>query len=347
VVKHFVLHSFGHAWHSAEREGKRVGWMNVTKKGRGVTGIPYEGRTIYIPKGSDKKSMAHFSRFKNGLRCCLNSAARATAHFWIDRDGNIVIVGDCNDQMYTSNGLNISSCGVELEEAFYVLKDTKGKGNKAVIKWGGNPPGTAGNIEYFAYSEKQLLTLAVLCKKLEIGFPEIAKRHVSFQERALTPADPPGYTMHDYIKGSKHMDVSPHFRKPEFWKDFFKLVDAQTQINSTNVFKPRKKYASQEAKKFTIGEPGELNTGFTERLVNYAKETVAAFNRATNLVETGKNGVNSAAGNAAARMALLLSNQVSATISAFQQAEFPLVDKPSDTLSTSADGKQLNTDDMW
>lgn len=346
-IKHFVIHSFGHAWHATSRDGKRIGWMNSSRAGRGVVAIERDGETIYIAKGSDPETMAHFTRFSAGLRACLNSAAKATAHFFIDTAGNLVVIGDCNDIMFTSNGLNISSCGVEMEEAFYVTKDTKGKGNKALWRPGGRPPGTAGNVEYFAYSPQQMLTLSILVKKLETAYPQLRERNVSFDRRKFTKDDAGGYTIHDFIKGSTHLDISPHFLSQDLWDAFFKLTDTHTHINPTNIFRPRTKYDDSGESQIVEPVSTQVLTSMTERLYNYAKDTGVAMNRSASIAKATKQTINDSAGTNATRESKRVSQQVATTVRVAQQTQNPIRELPASDLAIGDDGLQVGSDDMW
>jgi hypothetical protein len=355
-ITHFVLHSFGHVWNATVQEGVPMGWMNSTKPGRGVEAVKYEGRTVFIPRGSDPKTLTHFTRFAAGLQTCLSSAAKATAHFFIDRAGNLVIIGDCNDILFTSNCMNNVSCGVELEEAFYVLKDTKGKGNHAIWRAGGTPPGTAGNIQYFTYSAEQLLTLAILVKKLETAYPALRQRNLSFDRKSLRPDAPPGYTMHDFIfpgidkttgaVKAGHIDVSPHFLSTSFWDTFFKIVDAQTHINLNNVFLPASKY-------MLSGDLARIDTTNMYSLPGVAKQAVqevliteSALDRSDTIANATKATVNTFAANAAANTSKATSNQVAVTTSVIYQNKIKASDYMNEFIGVGVDGRQLGTDDF-
>lgn len=346
-VKHFVIHSFGHAWHATSRAGKKIGWMNSSKKHKGVVAHTLDDRTVYVPKGSDPETLTHFTRFAAGLRACLGSAAKATAHFFIDRSGNILIVGDCNDIMYTSQGVSKTSVGVELEEAFYVVKDTKGKGDKALWRPGGNPPGTAGNVEYFSYSPEQLLTLSVLCKKLELVYPDLRERTVKFVRQGLGPEGPPGYTMHDYIRGSKHIDVSPHFRDQAMWDSFFELVDSHTHINPTNVFRPTQKW--RDSGKSFLATPLSANTvtAMTDRLLQGPKVEGTARDRTAQIANVSRASVNSSAGDQATLESNNISKQAAVTTQLMQQTQSFPMDLPSTEQFTSDSGVQEGSDYWW
>jgi len=348
AVRHFVFHSFGHAWHATTRDKTPAGWMNSSRNNRGVQAYEHEGKTVFVPKGSDPETLEHFTRFSAGLRACLNSAARATAHFFIDRGGNLVVVGDCNDVMFTSNGLNKTSCGVELEEAFYVLENPKkGRGHRALWKPGGRPPGTAGNVEYFLYSAQQLYTLSVLVKKLETAYPVLKERNVSFERRAFTRNDPPGYTMHDFIKGSSHLDISPQFLTQDLWDAFFDLVDTHTHITPANVFKPKQAYGDDEESLQVLPLSDQQLEAATEQLFETAQVQGVGYNRSTSLAKKTRKETNQAVGKIAVRRARKASQQVSDLQQVSQKTQDPLVDSPSRSIPLDSKGRQVGSDDMW
>jgi hypothetical protein len=348
-VKHFVMHSFGHMWNP--------GWMNSTRSGRGVQTYTFENKTVFVPKGSDPETLAHFTRFSSGLQACLSTAAKATAHFFIDRDGNLVVIGDCNDVLYTSQGVSGTSCGVELEEAFYVLKDTKGKGNKALWKPGGRPPGTAGNIEYFGYSAKQLFTLSILIRKLETVYPKLKERNIQFARKTFTADGPPGYTMHDFIYPgvdkntgklkSGHMDISPQYLTQELWDSFFRMVDSHNHINSTNVWKPRQKYPDTLDPAVAAPTSNTPMMAMTERVLNQAKTIGVAQQRSQQIANNTRGNTNTQTGSAAANASLKVSQQVATTTTITQQTQAPQLDYPSSTQPEMSPGRQVNSDDMW
>ena len=349
-VKYIVFHSFGHMWHATGSGKDAVGWLNATSGGRGVQTFQFEGRTVYVAKGSDTETLHHYSRFLSGLRTVLLPTASATAHFFIDRNGNLVVIGDCNDVLYTSNGLSSTSVGVELEEAFYVLEDPKK--TPALWKAGGSPPGTAGNVQYFTYSAKQLLTLSILCRKLELAYPEISQRNVDFTPRAFTSQGAPGYTMHDFIKGSKHFDVSPHFRTQALWDAFFNLVDAQTHITPDMLWKPAPKYDDsvneelQEREK-NAADNGGLNP-LSDILMDPAKIASLGNRRALSTANNSRKGLNDSAGTRAVQDAYRVQTTYAGIVRKVQQSEAHSNVKLSGNLGvTNAFGQQINSDDVW
>lgn len=345
-VKHFVMHSFGHGWHSSYIKGDWVGWMNSSQDGRGVQVYEFEGKTVYVAKGSDPENLAHFTRFSAGLRACLNSAAQATAHFFIDRAGNLIVVGDCNDVLFTSQGVSKTSVGVEMEEAFYVLEPPTSK-KPAVWKSGGKPPGTAGNIQYFAYSTQQMMTLSILCRKLETAYPDMRQRNVYTTPRSFKPADPPGYTMHDWISGSKHFDVSPHFLTQDLWDAFFALVDSHNHINPTNVWKPRQKYADSAYQQIATQPMASTPVkSLTDALLQDSKDRGLGSERAFNKANDTRSTLNEAAGKDSIKESQTVLQRAANTINSSQPLEAP----PSTTfveIGVGSDGFAAGSDDFW
>lgn len=356
-IKHFVLHSFGHGWHASYKDKKWKGWMNSSAKGQGVQAYEFEGRTVYIAKGSDSETLAHIDRFANGLQWCQRSASTATPHFFIDRAGNLVVIGDCNDLLFTSNSVSKTSCGVELEEAFYVLDNPKGKRKKARFKSGGRPPGTAGNIKYFAFSPQQLFTLSILVKKLETVYPALKARNVSFDRRTFVPSSPAGYTMHDFLKqptetkdGRRidgHFDVSPQFLTQDLWDSFFNLVDKHAHITAANVFKPRPRYNDSDQ---FLQVPALSDTqleSMTERLFHLAKTQGVAYDRSTSLAQRTRKEENSSTGKLATKRANQETQEVADIKQLSQRTQAPIIDSPTLNLGVGDDGHQVGSDDMW
>lgn len=284
-VKLFVLHSFGHGWTATH---KGTGWLNSKSAKRGA--VPYKdgNRTIYIARGSDPANMGHFTRFAAGLRACMAATAKATAHFFIDRAGNLTVIGDCNMILATTGGVNAIQLGVELEEAFYVLEDPKGGKKKAIWRPGGNPAGTIGNVKYFSYSPEQLLTLSVLAKKLETVYPVLKERNIHIVPKTVDKSSAPGYTMHHAVKVGNHIDISPQFLDLGLWDSFFALVDSHTHINPTNVFFEAKQYNLQaQAGMFQVPASDATN-GLDSQLAGMVNTQVQSASRADQLLSAGR-----------------------------------------------------------
>jgi hypothetical protein len=345
-VKHMVLHSFGHGWMASYLKGRGWrGWMNSKSKRKGVQIYEHEGKTVYVPKGSDE-NLHHPQKFSAGLSACLNSSRKASAHFFIDRSGNLAVIGDVNDILFTSNSQNKTGVGVELEEAFYVEEHPSKK--TAQFKSGGNPPGTAGNVVYVGYSPLQLLTLSILCKKIEIAFPAIAARNLSFERRSQDKNSPPGYSMHDFIKGSTHFDVSPQFLEQRTWDLFFNLVDANTHINTTNIWKPRQKYTTSGTGEALLRAPeaDQVTDRFTRMLMSYSHDAGVSIARSSIISDVKKATVNDTAGKQAVQEAQKVLREAATTHSMTQQASNPPRSLPSANIEV-AQGVQAQTSDYW
>jgi len=351
-IKHFVFHSFGHIWMASLKNKKWVGWMNQKSQKKGVQAYEFEGRTVYVAKGSDPESLEHFRRFRAGLGSCLKFSSGVAPNFFIDRAGNLVVIGGCNDIQYASNSMDRKGISVELEEAFYVTDAIVGSNKKATFKPGrrvaGGPRGTAGNVEYFTYSPQQMLTLSILCKKMETAFPEIRNRHLSFADRtAAWRKTDPGYAMHDWIKGSHHFDISPNFQTQELWDAFFDLVDSHKHINPTNVFKTTQKYQDYSESFTTEPLAEDVLESMTDRMLQYARDRGFSSERANNIITTDKQKANADAGDAAAKKSLNVAQQVATTTNLAQQTQSPAVSLPSGTIPKGADGQQVGSSDIY
>ena len=93
-VEHFIMHSFGHGWMASVKNKKWVGWMNSKRKKRGVETYELDGRTVYVAKGSDPETLTHLTRFKAGLGHALAFSSGVAPNFFIDRSGNLFVIGD-------------------------------------------------------------------------------------------------------------------------------------------------------------------------------------------------------------------------------------------------------------
>lgn len=348
-VKHIVLHSFGHGWMAAYvksgGKGRWGGWMNSKSKSKGVQVFEYEGKTVYVPKGSDEQQH-HPLKFSAGLNACLTSSKKASAHFFIDRLGNLVVVGDCNDVMFTSNGLNKYGVGIELEEAFYVVEHPSKTAAK--FRSGGSPAGTAGNVQYFAYTPLQLLTLSIVCAKLEAAYPSIRGRHLDFARRTQGKDSPPGYYMHDFAKGSNHFDVSPAFLEQETWDRFWTLVDSHTHINANNAWKPLQKYKNSGAGEELIRAPlaDGVTRSFTQLLLQPSHDTGIAIARSELTSEIKKSTINEEAGNRAIQESQKILQEAANTYNMTQQSEDPPVSRVSRNIAVAQD-VQAQTSNYW
>lgn len=347
TVRYFVFHSFGHAWHASYKDGKSIGWLNSMEDNRGVVPYQFNNQTVYVAKGSDPETLANFSRFASGIGAALAFNSGVAPNFFIDRAGNLIIIGDCNNIQFASQGMDPYSVSVMLEEAFYVLDKPQGK-NKATWKSGGSPPGTAGNVKYFAYGPAQMLTLSILCRKIETAFPDIKQRNVIFSRGTATPeSTPPGYLMHDFIAGSKHFDISPQFLTQDLWDTFFKMVDAQNHITPHNVFRPRQKYEDSGISQVVPPLSSTTTTATTAMLLQDAKDHGMSAMRIDKLVNQTKQTANSDAGSAAAKQSMKISQQVASTKQTTQQTQNPRKNYPASVQFVTKDGTQAGSNDMW
>jgi len=328
TVKHIVLHTFGHAFMSAflkygkkkrrkkGKPGEWVGWMNSNRKNRGIEQFEYDGKIVYVPKGSDA-NMHHPRKFSAGLSACLSSSRKASAHFFIDRNGNLMIIGDVNDVLFTSNALSKTSVGIEMEEACYVEEPLP---KTIKLRAAGSPPLTAGNVIYPAFTAKQLLTLSIVCRKMETAFPEIERRTL-LTPHSANKASPPGYSMHLAAKGAHHSDASPHFLDELYaenfvtWDNFFALVDEQDQINETNLWKPRQKYKKSTKGEELIRAPvsEDVTNNFEQILLSFSHSTGVGVSRASKSSEVTKPQINEEAGKQAKKESQKMKNTAAST----------------------------------
>ena len=339
AVDHIVFHSFGHSWHANALGG---GWLNRTAGGEGVVSYQHDTAKVFIAKGSDPETLTHPQRVASAIRASVGSGAQTSAHFIIDRAGNLLIIGDVNNVMFISGAVNETSVSIALEEAFYLVKNPHEEA--AVWSPEGSPPGTAGNVQYFAFSIQQLHTLSILCKKLEVAFPALTARNVNVTRKSLRPGDPPGYTMHDFISGSKSVDISPHFLTESLWAKFFELVDTQTHVNQTNIWQPTSKYRdfSEGVVSAPImdGEP----TVVTERLMKDSQNFGVGLSRAVLLASADKAQLATAAGDDALNDSRKVAQIAANTYNLVQQTE----DLPATLVEGDlADNDQGGWDDTW
>ncbi len=334
-VKHVVLHSFGHSWHAKDLGAARGwgGWLNSWDAGQGVEPYEVDGETVYIPKGSLGSTLTHLDRVKSATQAAIGPYSRTTPHFMIDRVGNLLVVGDVNNSTYMANAANESAVSIALEEAFYLVKHPNEE--KAVWDPEGSPPGTGGNIQYFSFTSVQLLTLAILCKKLEVSFPSLAGggsvqgRNVDFSRRSLTKDSAAGYTMHDFIKESDFPDVSPHFLTTSLWSAFFDVVDKQTHITTDRVWKAPPKFIDPTEELVAAPIADTPVTGVSEQILGNLKYECLGYYRSLNTINEGSNY--SEAGNRAHDDANRFKQIAANTASIIQQVEYtPMTLLPED-----------------
>ncbi len=334
-IEHIVLHSFGHSWHANDVGG---GWLNRFSGGEGVVSYQHGKEKVFIAKGSDPKTLTHPQRVASAIRASVGSGAQTSAHFIIDRAGNLIIIGDVNNVMFISGAVNETSVSIALEEAFYLVKSPREE--EAVWSPEGSPPGTAGNVQYFAFSIEQLHTLSILCKKLETAFPALAARNVNVTRKSLKPGDPPGYTMHDFISGSKSVDISPHFLTDSTWLKFFELVDTQTHIDQTNIWQATSKYRDSSEGVVSAPIMDDTPTVATERIMQDSRNFGIGMSRALLLASSNKSQIATAAGDDALKDARKIALEAANAYNLAQQTQDP-------PATLVAQGTDVTGDTTW
>jgi hypothetical protein len=242
-VKQVVLHSFGHQWHAFKSSGK---WFGVMNKPNLVEQYMSGTDTLWLPKGTNvARGMEHTGRLAGALNACMfPTPGNAGTHFIISRAGDLYIFADCNDSMNSSHDLSKTAVSIALEEALYLEGVTK---PEATWLPTGSPLGTDGTLKTWDLSSQQYLTLAILLRKLQVGYPDLATR-----ARTTSPSSADesfiGFTQHSHIKGAdaRYIDVSPHLQTDADWDALFDLVDKQEQVTSNTVFvTPNSGYAGR------------------------------------------------------------------------------------------------------
>jgi len=341
-VKFIVFHSYGHSWHATNMTGQKNwgGWLNDTRPETGAIPYSYEGKNVFIAKGSDLGTLSHPDRVNSAIQAAVGPNSRTCMHYLIDRSGNLTVIGDANFVMYSSDYANEFAISIGLEEAFYVTKHPIEE--KARWSADGSPPGTGGNVQYFAFSPEQLLTLSILCKKLEVAFA--IPQTINISRRSLTESSPPGYTMHDFIRGSAYVDVSPHFLTMDLWNAFFALVNTHTSINPTNVWKGIPKYVDSADALVTAPISDVPVERTTEIALEHSRYMGLGRSRALAKANISKNEVNDLAGKAALTKSSVLTATASNTYQFMQQEENLPVSLVEEELTPEEQG---GWDDIW
>jgi hypothetical protein len=235
-VKHVILTSFGVYWDS-----------QVINAGRRVVTSGSDGVGIVYSEEADPSNNFHSpNRMWEGIRHSVDPTKTVSgAHFYVDRLGNLVVVGDVDMSMEGSAPSIGGAVIVALEDAGYVYADDwyATRPNSRAVAFGDNR-----NMLSFGISGPQYNTLAVLLRKLELAFPDIREgasnsrmsvvsgRGVSlpFAERdglalkEVTEDDPGGYIT----------DSWPNLVTEEAWKVLLEdYVDLRDYISEEDVFK--------------------------------------------------------------------------------------------------------------
>lgn len=257
-VKHIVLHSFGQMF-DLNQFYKGLGALQQVR----LSG----GDVVYVPRGNDPiRGMYNQRRISAGLSAIMTSGSIYGAHFYIDRVGNLFIIGDCNLKIEGSHGLSRTGVAIEIEEALYIRPSSSGSIPKKPKISGGD------GVHFFDYTKGQMHTLSVLLKKLELAYPRLLETSSSSGYRTVTSnrgisrstslgmarnkgrgfdddemyryapqklmkaSSPPCYTMHDHIVRGKHFDVSPHLNTEEEWKTLFNMMDSHSGLTVNDVW---------------------------------------------------------------------------------------------------------------
>lgn len=324
-VKFFVLHSFGHDWND--------GQMN--RKGNLVE-YTYQNKKVYIVKGSVLPSLYHPGRFGAGLSANFSISSDTSVHFFIDRLGNLTVCGDCDDIFSSTASINIQQIGVELEEAFYV---TEMPSAKNPIKY------VNGNVYVFPFTNAQYLTLSILIRKIQIGFPTLKTRAVVFDKKIVTKSSSPCYTMHDCVRDANHRDVSPHFKSRDKWDALFNEVDKLTRI-STPEHAFLSESAAEAAFEMTLTAEEQL---WAQTILASTQSRILAAQRRADLrskeLASQRRGQTSAhAGNLAASRAQYELSSYTAASYAFTTGNQVAMYNPTFEI---VNGHQVGSDDIW
>lgn len=231
-VTHIVLSSFGSFYDSQSlNKGQKV----------------IAGSEVRIPNTEADQGYYSSNRVWSGIRSVVINPSKklSGAHFYIDRLGNLIVMGDVDMAMMGPVPCSSSALFVALEESIYVPTSEWYKMRptpRAILS------GDARNVVSDGYTEAQYDTLAVLLRKLEMAFPElvgggsssnftaVVNRAVSIPladrdglaVKKIAAAEIPGYIT----------DAWPNFTTEEEWQDLFEnYVDPQEQITDDDVWK--------------------------------------------------------------------------------------------------------------
>lgn len=198
--------------------------------------------------GADPEQAYHSpNRVWSGIRSVLVNTGKklSGAHFYIDRLGNLIVMGDVDMTMIGSVPCSSSAIFVALEEsiavptsAWYASRPTP----RAILS------GDDRNVVSDGFTEAQYMTLGTLLKKLELGFPDLVGgggggNFTAVEARAVSlgyadrdglaikeveDSDTPGYVT----------DAWPMLTTEEEWQELFELyVDVHEDIAEDDVWK--------------------------------------------------------------------------------------------------------------
>ena len=239
-VKQVVLHSFGHQWHAFKSSGKWRGALNEVDAPQwsydpqefGEDGV---ARKIWLPKGTDpERGFTNWNRFTATLRSLIQGSSGTTGvHYLIARNGDLYVLTDANDIVGSCGVFNDTAIAIGLEEALYLDYHFLYDGRPPAT-WlpGGDPPGTAGTVQYFPYSEQQYSTLSILMRKLGNAIP-VLKTKVNSLGKIKSPSSFQGFTMHRHLPEARpeNIDVSPHLQGQRDWDLLYLRVSKQSSVD--------------------------------------------------------------------------------------------------------------------
>ncbi len=198
--------------------------------------------------GADPAQAYHSpNRVWSGIRSVLVNTGKklSGAHFYIDRLGSLIVMGDVDMTMIGSVPCSPSAIFIALEESIAVKTED----------WYASRPvgrvilsGDDRNVVSDGFTEAQYITLGILLKKLELGFPDLVGgggggNFTAVENRAIslgyadrdglaikevTDSDTPGYVT----------DAWPMFTTEEDWQELFEFyVDVHEDIAEDDVWK--------------------------------------------------------------------------------------------------------------
>jgi hypothetical protein len=267
-IVHIVLSSFGSYYDSqALNKGQKT----------------ISGSEVRISDALANQNYHSPNRVWSGIRSVVVNTGRklSGAHFYVDRLGNLIVMGDVDMIMIGSIPCSSSAIFVALEESIYV----------PTTEWYKTRPtpcaiilGDDRNVVSDGYTEAQYNTLAVLLRKLEMAFPEIVGGggggdFTAVMNRAVTlpVAEQDGIAIKKITSGDTPgyiTDAWPNFTTEEEWQDLFEnYVDPQEQIGDDDIWKGSTSYLIPEFEHIAEGT-SEVNPSNAYRALERVPQIV-------------------------------------------------------------------------
>jgi len=198
--------------------------------------------------GADPNQSYHSpNRVWSGIRSVLvNSGKKLSgAHFYIDRLGNLIVMGDVDMTMIGSVPCSPTAVFIALEESiavptadWYASRPTP----RAVLS------GDDRNVVSDGFTEAQYVTLGILLKKLELGFPDLVGgggggNFTAVENRAVSLgyADRDGLAVKEVAESDTPgyvTDAWPILTTEEEWQELFEFyVDVHENIEDDDIWK--------------------------------------------------------------------------------------------------------------